>query len=110
MLKEQITKQFLIDILDKEENTFGFSMLSILIRKNTPPSNYSTKIREEDVVDPPQFLKALSEAITHEGESLMHSIAQKALFSIECDMIELPKFINDHHVGSIAKWRLKNGI
>lgn len=110
MLKEQITKQFLIDILDNEENTFGFSMLSILIRRSTPPSCYSTKIREEDIVDPSQFIKALSDATNREDETLVQTLARKILHAIECDIIELPKFINDHHVKNIARWRLKNGI
>ena len=116
MHKEQITKQFLIDICKEElpEKT-GFTIVSTFLLKTTPVSRYSSEFSKNEVVEPEDFISHLGEMAYEKDnkgqiESVLKKIALKILFIIECDLIEVPKYINDPHIKSFAKWRLKNGI
>lgn len=96
MHREQVTKQFLIEITKEHPNL----ALSIFIQGNSFSS-----------VEPDKFLDSLYEAIDKQPEgTFIYEVATKILEVIKCDINQLPKYLNYPHTKSIVKWRLKNGI
>jgi hypothetical protein len=116
MRKEDVTKEFLQEISQPGDyfEGVGLSMIYLFTRRYSDPPGVLIPGKGDPVVDPDEFFNRLDDAISKITSgaivSFINNIALRVKEAILCDLNQMPKYINDPHVGAIARWRLRNGI